>query len=78
MQSEFRLNLVMAQGGHGEGLLGPRKLNESSALIELTLTGKTHIQTHIRIPMLVISHKSPHDMSKTNPLTHPFNRWRRW
>ena len=39
VQSEFRLNLVMAQGGHGEGLLGPRKLNEPTALIELTLAG---------------------------------------
>ena len=47
-QSEFRLNLVMAQGGHGEGLLGPRKLNEPSALIELTLAGTVDIyfQTH--------------------------------
>ena len=39
VQSEFRLDLVMAQGGHGEGLLGPRKLNEPTALIELTLAG---------------------------------------
>ena len=39
VQSEFRLNLAMAQEGHGEGLLGPRKLNEPTALIELTLAG---------------------------------------
>lgn len=42
VQSEFRLNLVMAQGGHGEGLLGPRKLNEPTALIEFTLAGSSH------------------------------------
>jgi COMM domain len=37
VQSEFRLNLVMAQGGYGEGLVGPQKLNEPTALVELTI-----------------------------------------
>jgi COMM domain len=37
IRSEFRLNLVMAQGGYGEGLVGPQKLNEPTALVELTI-----------------------------------------
>ena len=42
VHSEFRLNLVMAQGGHGEGVFGPRKINEPTALIEFTLANGSH------------------------------------